>query len=61
MEERNVTYTESQINAVLQILNSLQITGIDNCVRLAEVVRLLQPSNDNSVPVSEKQKTSKEK
>lgn len=48
MENKNIIYTETQVNAMLQILNSLQIAGVDNCMRVAEIVRLLQsPVTDN--------------
>lgn len=37
-----MNYTTEQINTILQMLNGLQVTGINNCATVAEITKILQ-------------------
>lgn len=48
----NITYTQEQINTIVQLMNSLQVSGVDNCMRIAEVVRIMNNPQSNVMPES---------
>ena len=51
-----MNYTTEQISTVLQMLNELQVSGINNCSRVAEITRILQ----NPTPVETAQDIAEE-
>ena len=45
-----MTYREEQINAILTLLNNMEVKGIENAKRIVMIQQILQqgePSNDN--------------
>ena len=42
MLEFNITYSKSEIERILNILNTMPFQGIDNAIKISEIVKILQ-------------------
>lgn len=43
--EPMVTYTEKEVNQVLSLINTISVTGIDNALKISNIVMILQQQN----------------
>ena len=44
-EEPMVTYTEKEVNQILSLINTIPVTGIDNALKISNIVMILQHQN----------------
>lgn len=56
MNSKNITYSNEQISRIVNLINSLSVSGINNAAIIVDIIKII----DNPTPVVEEEKIKSE-